>query len=306
MRIRNFPAGKLLLPALTLAFLVLASAPAALAQAGRTVFVEGNCNDITPAVPVTAPPQGSRGNPRTAAGSCGDYDGDGTIGTAEDGDGDNVYGTINGALTGLGGANGRVLIVKSGTYSEQIAGSLTNGHVQIEAAEGVEANIDAVQPGDPNVNNTVTREQGIGLLLSGQPGTSFTLRNLTVRYWLIGMRVSGSVRLVVQKCRFDKNLNYGIEMLTSSRITMNDSQITHTGRRLGTVNPAPAADTAGIRFADTTGGFINNTVIADSVGAGVRNNSTLNVVLFQIVLADNVGGNIVMAPGNVECRDHTC
>lgn len=286
MRTRIFTAGKFRLPALALAVLVLANAPAALAQPGRTVFVEGNCND------------GAIAGSGRSQPNCGDYDNDGRIGAAEDTDGDNVYGTINGALTGLGGGNGRVLIVKSGTYSEQIAVSLTNGHVQIEAAEGVEANIDAVRPGDPTA--TTTNEQGIGLLLSGAPGTSITLRNLTIRYWLIGMRVSGSVRMVVQKCRFDKNLNYGIHMTTLSRITMNDSQVTHTGRRLGTVNPTPSPGN-GIQFDDQSGGFLNDSVVADSVGIGVYQNSDFNVVLCHMVLADNVGGNDVnnaAEPGN--------
>ncbi len=152
-----------------------------------------------------------------------------------------------------------------------------------------------MQPHDTNGN--LTREQGIGPLLAGQAGSSFTLRNLTVRNWLIGMRVGGSVRLMVEHCRFDNNLNYGIQMLSSSRITMNNSQIAHTGRREGSVNPAPSPG-AGIQFADTTGGYLNNSRIVNSAGPGINQTSVFNVVLFEVVPADNAGGNIT-GPGPV-------
>jgi len=280
MRIRIFTVGKFLLPALALAVLVLANAPAALAQANRTVFVEGNCNDFTPA-PVRAHP------------GCGDYDGDNAIGTTEDGDGDNVYGTINGALTAIAGS-GRVLVVTSGTFFDPLTVSLTTGHVQIEAAEGVEANIDPVRPGDPAGPGgpNVARQENIGMLLSGLAGSSLTLRNLTVRHWAIGVRATGSVRLVVEHCRFNNNRDYGIQMLTLSRITMNNSQIAHTGRRDGGT-PSPGN---GIQFDDQSGGYLSNSVVANSVGIGVFQNSDFNVVLCRMVLSDNAGGNDVDNP----------
>lgn len=274
---RILTTGKFLLPTLALAVLTLLNAPAALAQPGLTVFVEGNC----------ATSEG--GN------FCGDYDNDERVGGFEDVDGDNVYGTINGALSALGGGNGRVVIVKSGTFGQQIAVSLGTGHVQIEAADGVEANIDATV-WLSTTGNTV-REQGIGLLLSGQPGTSITLRNLTIRNWLIGMRVAGSVRLIVEHCRFDNNLNYAIQMLALSRITMTRSRIAHTGRRLVSVNPPPSPGT-GIQFADQAGGVLHDSVILNSVGAGVHQNSAFNVGLCSMILADNDGGNVT-GPGTV-------
>jgi hypothetical protein len=78
------------------------------------------------------------------AGTCGDFDGDGRIGTAEDTDGsDRIFATLNAALgPGTGTAagtgenfNGRILIVTSGRFSEQVLifnGS--TGNLEIEAA----------------------------------------------------------------------------------------------------------------------------------------------------------------------------
>src|ERR1051325_7377766 len=63
---------------------------------GHTVLVEGNCDSPVP------------GTTLVASGTCGDYDGDGRIGTAEDTDGaDRIFGTINAGLgPGTGAAAG--------------------------------------------------------------------------------------------------------------------------------------------------------------------------------------------------------
>ena len=82
---------------------------AAPAFANHPVLVEGNCN-----VPPAGGPQGA----------CrADYDGDGSVGTVEDGDGDRVFGTLGAALAAAGAnQNGRVVIVSSGTFAEGSAG----------------------------------------------------------------------------------------------------------------------------------------------------------------------------------------
>src|SRR6185503_15329024 len=81
------------------------------ASANHPVLVEGNCDSPVPGTTLVAP------------GTCGDFDGDGRIGTAEDTDGaDRIFGTLNAALgPGTGAAagtganyNGTVLIVASG------------------------------------------------------------------------------------------------------------------------------------------------------------------------------------------------
>src|SRR5688500_10456545 len=80
------------------AFLFLASTTS---YANHPVFVEGHCL----AVPVGT-------NSVTTNGTCGDYDGDGRIGIAEDTDGDNVFGTLEAANSPTGANNnGTITIV---------------------------------------------------------------------------------------------------------------------------------------------------------------------------------------------------
>lgn len=124
--------------------------------ANHPVLVEGNC--LNPPAGNPAPPLGS------LAGTCGDYDGDGRIGTAEDNDGDRVFGTLTRALANATGANqnGRVLIVTSGVFAETLTITGANGNVQLEAAPGVDANIDAVLQGDPG---NAARQNAPGIIV---------------------------------------------------------------------------------------------------------------------------------------------
>src|SRR6185436_12182254 len=87
------------------------------AVANHPVLVEGNCDSPVPGTTLVSP------------GTCGDYDGDGRIGTAEDTDGaDRIFGTINAAMgPGTGAAagtganhNGLVKIVASGRFAESV------------------------------------------------------------------------------------------------------------------------------------------------------------------------------------------
>ncbi|MBA2427390.1 MAG: hypothetical protein H0V60_09975 [Actinobacteria bacterium] len=82
-----------------------------------------------------------------------DYDGDGLIGQAEDNDNatDRIFGTITaalGAANGGAGQTGRVTIVTSGRFFESVTIAPTTGNVTLEAAPGVEANVEAVAVGD--------------------------------------------------------------------------------------------------------------------------------------------------------------
>src|SRR5918997_5470887 len=86
------------------------------ASANHPVLVEGNCDSPVPGTTIVG-----------IEGVCGDFDGDGRIGTAEDTDGaDRIFGTINAALgPGTGAAagtginhSGRVVIVRSGRFPE--------------------------------------------------------------------------------------------------------------------------------------------------------------------------------------------
>src|SRR5918993_3800996 len=87
------------------------------ASANHPVLVEGNCDSPVPGTTIVT------------VGTCGDFDGDGRIGTAEDTDGaDRIFGTLNAALgPGTGAAagtganhNGRITIVTSGRFAETL------------------------------------------------------------------------------------------------------------------------------------------------------------------------------------------
>src|SRR6185295_8448403 len=84
-------------------------------SANHPVLVEGNCDSPVPGTTLVSP------------GTCGDFDGDGRIGTAEDTDGaDRIFGTLNAAIgPGTGAAagtganyNGKLIIVTSGRFAE--------------------------------------------------------------------------------------------------------------------------------------------------------------------------------------------
>src|SRR5688572_19028551 len=114
------------------------------ASANHPVLVEGNCDSPVPGTTIVA------------QGTCGDFDGDGRIGSAEDTDGaDRIFGTINAALgPGSGAAagtganqNGQITIVTSGRFAEKLI--ITGANVGLQGAPGVSASIDAVLQGDP-------------------------------------------------------------------------------------------------------------------------------------------------------------
>src|ERR1044071_9765419 len=98
-------------------------------EANHPVLVEGNCDSPVPGTTIVE------------KGTCGDFDGDGRIGTAEDTDGaDRIFGTLTAALgPGTGAAagtgansNGRIVIVESGRFAESLTINVSSGNVQIE------------------------------------------------------------------------------------------------------------------------------------------------------------------------------
>ncbi|HKP45871.1 MAG TPA: right-handed parallel beta-helix repeat-containing protein [Pyrinomonadaceae bacterium] len=270
-------------------------------SANHPVLVEGNCDSPVPGTTIVD------------TGTCGDYDGDGRIGTAEDTDGaDRIFGTLAAALgPGTGAAagtganqNGRIIIVKSGRFTEFGLDPSTNSmlhinssaHVQIEAAPGVEANIDAVLQGDPAGGNN-SRQEAIGILISLTPNASVTLRNLTIRNFAIGVRQQGFGRLLVENCRVDNNRDFGLQILNSSYLMLDQSQVTGTGRRVGTANNTTNFG-HGIQLADGAGALATNSLIFNSLRAGIQHLSPSNLGTFHLVMTANDGGDIV-GPGPV-------
>ena len=254
-------------------------------SANHPVLVEGNCDSPVPGTTIVT------------VNTCGDYDGDGRIGTAEDTDGaDRIFGTIGAAIgAGTGAAagtganfNGRIIIVKSGRFAEALVFAIPNGHLQIEAAPGVEANIDAVFQGDPGGGNNA-RQEAVGIDMSLASGLSVTLRNLTIRNWAIGIRQNGLGRLYIENCRIENNRDFGIQAMSESRLVIERSTINGTGRRIGTANNATVFG-HGIQYQDLAAGVINKSVIANSRGAGVNCISGRATVVIETVFADNDGG----------------
>jgi len=202
-----------------------------------------------------------------------DYDGDGLISLDEDADVDPVgfptFGTITAALAAANSGanqNGRVTIVTSGRFREVVTITGSEGNVTLEAAPGVEANIDAVASGDASGNTT---RQGFAGIIVNAPNTRIiTLRNLVSRNWTEGIRVQGSSRVVIENCRVENNINYGIRVVNNAKVTINKCSVTATGFRVGNVVAAPDPGT-GIEFENNSAGMICDTLVSGNFGAGI-------------------------------------
>lgn len=270
--------------------------------ANHPVLVEGNCDSPTPGTTSGVTP-----------GTCGDYDGDGRIGTAEDTDGaDRIFGTINGALgPGTGAAagtganfNGKLIIVTSGRFAETIAitpASTTGtlGNVTIEAAPGVTADIDAVLQGDPAGGNTI-RQGLVGITVDSPSSVKVILRNLTVRNFLEGLRAMNDSRVVVENCIFESNRDFGLRAMNNSSLHVTGSSIQATGFRIPVSGPSTPGN--GIQFEGTTKGAVLKTSIMGSFGVGLSNVRTdaRPVIYYELLYGDNGGG---MFAGPVQRRE---
>ncbi len=277
-------------------------------EANHPVLVEGNCDAPMPGTTLVAP------------GTCGDFDGDGRIGTAEDTDGaDRIFGTLNAALgPGTGAAagtganhNGKIIIVASGRFAEILAignplvangpGSTNPGNVTIEAAPGVEANIDAVFDGDPAGGNN-SRQGKIGITINYSPsfsGRVVTLRNLAIRNFLIGVDTVGNSRVNIDNCRFENNSRTNLRVRGASQVVVTNSQIQSAGFRIGSV-AAPGEPGDGIQMMRGAKLRIADTTIAHNRGAGINNSATAaDVVLFKVGTFynnPNITGSVTIAP----------
>lgn len=265
---------------------VVASAFTAVsAHANHPVFVEGNC--------LMAPFSATQFT-MVPPGTCGDYDGDGRIGIAEDMDGtDRVFGTIGAALGAAGvNQNGRVVIVTSGVFPEVVTINPTTGNVTLEAAPGVEANIDAVLQGDPG---NVARQARPGVIVDAAEGTRVTLRNLVSRNWTVGIAVKNASHVTIEDCRVENNLNYGIQASGSAKVKIDKCSVTANGFR----NDGPAAGSApdgpananpggGIDFDDNSRGAVFRTNVSGNLAEGI---SGRNVITRDNYLFDNGRGD---------------
>lgn len=263
--------------------LVLLTAMAALApvntSANHPVFVEGNC---------LVPPAGT--SPVITSGNCGDWDGDGLIGTAEDADGDRVFGTLAAALGGGTGANqnGAVIIVTSGVFAEVVNVTGANGNVTIEAAPGVIAVIDAVLQGDPGSGG---RQNAPGIVVNAPASRHIRLRNLAVRNWTVGVQVQGSSRVTIDTVWVENNTNHGILVSGNARAVITNCSVTGTGFRVSAAGDFPATSAPnpgnGIEFSGSSSGAVTSTIISGNFGAGIASSSGGNVCAALLTAFDN-------------------
>ncbi len=256
---------------LVLGLVLSALAVASPALANHPVFVEGNC--FGPGSGMTA--TGLMNSP-VLNGTCGDYDGDGRIRMAEDLDGDNNFGTINAALAAVA-QNGRVTIVANGTFPEVVVLKPTEGgNVSLEAARGVDANIDAVVQGEPGNEERATRP---GIVIRGCDECRTIVRNVMVRNWRVGILVRRDAHAILDEVRVENNLDYGIHAVGRSRVTITDSDVSATGFRKGTAGVGEADPGRGVEFEDRSRGSIVDTTVSGSADAGI---SVLNRARLEI------------------------
>ena len=217
-----------------------------------------------------------------------DFDGDGLIGMAEDNDGnDQVFGTINAALGAANqGANqnGHVIIVTSGRFLEGITITAANGDVTLQAAPGVEAEIEAVRAGDPA---SAVRQGAPGIVVDAPNNRIVTIRNIVSRNWTKGIEIMGDSRVVIDACRIEHNRDFGIHVMDSAKATITNSQVVGSGfRNGGGVDNTPAPGD-GIRFDDSSSGVVASTIVSGNFAAGIANplGRRRNVTLFTGVVA---------------------
>lgn len=203
-----------------------------------------------------------------------DFDGDGLLGTAEDTDGDLVFGTLNGALQDTPGSisqNGRITVVTSGKFLESL-NITAGGNVVIEAAPGVSANLEAFNPPGDAPGNT-SRQNSPGITVNSDGSFIVVLRNLTIRNWTTGILTLGGSRVTVDSCLLDSNVSYGIRARDNSRITIVNTRIDASGFRK---TPSPGVDNTpspgiGVAFDELASGALAQTTVTHSFSIGVAN-----------------------------------
>ncbi|HYC94007.1 MAG TPA: right-handed parallel beta-helix repeat-containing protein [Thermoanaerobaculia bacterium] len=283
--------------ALTLAlFATLLAATAA--WANHPVLLEGNCDSPVP------------GTTLVGTGKCGDWDGDGRVGAAEDGDGaDRIFGTIEAALgAGMSGSginlNGTITIVTSGRFvpsSTVRIGDAPSGptNVTIEAAPGVTALFDAVLQGDPAGGNTL-RQNIAGILVDATGDDDrIVFRNLTIQNWVEGIRVTGGARVTIDNCRFEHNLNYAVRAMGTSLVIVYESTITDTGTRGGSGVSNFGVPGRAVSYEESARGMVARSQIFNSKADAVTNESSLGtsaVFHHQVVISGNGGGIVNATP----------
>jgi len=210
-----------------------------------------------------------------------DFDGDGLLGADEDADGDQVFGTIGAAVSGVSD-NGTVRIVTSGRFLEQVV-LQGAGVTVLEAAPGVDAIVEAFQGGGMADDNN-RRQQQAGIVVHNDGTFPVVIRNIVSRNWTSGIVVRGSARVTIDEVRMDSNVNYGIEVRGNSKVVVTNSSIDSTGyRKSGSLGATPGGDIApmpgvGISYEDDSSGFVSFTSVAHSFSTGIMSNGRVRLL----------------------------
>lgn len=210
-----------------------------------------------------------------------DFDGDGLVGEAENGDGDQVFGTIGAGVAGVSD-NGRVMIVTSGRFIEQVV--LQGAGVSVlEAAPGVDAIVEAFQGGgEADANNT--RQQQPGIIIDSDGSFPIEVRNIVSRNWTSGILVQGASRVTLDDVRLDSNVNYGIEVKGDAKVVVTNSQVNSSGyRKSGSLGATPGGDIpphpgVGISFEDGASGLVSFTTVSHSFSTGIMSNRKVRLL----------------------------
>lgn len=277
-------------------------------SANHPVLVEGNCLGDGSAQRTTVPP-----------GTCGDFDGDGRIGTAEDNDTpfDRVFGTINAAngATGVNN-NGTITIVTSGTFPEVVT---ITGNVTLQAAPGVTANLDGVLQGDPG---STARQAQPGIIVNAPANRYVVIRNILSKNWTSGIQINGESRVAIENCRLENNVEYGIEVTGNARVAISNTEVHASGFRLNPITgDFPTTSTPdpgkGIEFDDNSSGSIFGTTVSGSFAAGIsdetggsaspsgRGGRRSNVCVFNSNVFDNHPNFENVRPSNQQCGSNS-
>lgn len=214
-----------------------------------------------------------------------DFDGDGLIGAAEDGDGDRIFGTINAGLSDANN-NGHVTIVTSGRFIETVIITAANGIVVLEAAPGVTAVLEAFRPGDND--NNASRENQEGIIVASNGNFPVEIRNIVSRNWTVGIKVTNDSRVTIDQCKFDSNVNFGIQVSDEASVVITDSQVHSSGfRRSGTLGEVDANPGIGIAFQNDSSGAITRTTVAHSFAAGISVQTSGDVQFLDNTVVNN-------------------
>jgi hypothetical protein len=200
-------------------------------------------------------------------GTCGDHDGDGLIGHAEDEDLDNNFGTIGAALAAVAD-NGTVTVVEDGTYPEAVRLRPVEGaSVTLQGAEGVTATIDAVVQGQAG---NAERADQPGVYIKGCGACRVTMRNVTVRNFARGVTVHGASRVLLDRVRADGNLHFGIKVVDQARVAVRGAVVTANGFRKDSAGVAEARPGTGIFIARNAGASIVSSTVSSNRAAGIK------------------------------------